>query len=202
MLGKVLSGAVCAIKLVRQHNRGPMPPYAMPGSPEKKLESRNAQKVARLLANKLKPLGFERTKTSIFTRSKPLVIEFVHIHKFSFEASFRVHFGVRVRTDNFPGAHLNGPSSDEMRDPEDQSKRRYTCSFSPDAASWDACAEEILGCVLKEGSEWFASMESRERLLSPTSPLTQEARLALRRELQSELAPEASEHTRKALNAA
>lgn len=178
-----------------------MPLYAKPGSPEKKLETRNAQKVARLLANKLRPLGFERTKTNIFTRSKPLVIEFVHIHKFSFQASFRVHFGVRVRTDDFPGAHLNGPSSDEMRDLEDQSKSRYTFSFSSDAASWDACAEEILRCVLKEGSAWFASMENRERLLSPTSPLTQEARLALQCELQSGLAPEASQHTRKVFNA-
>jgi len=179
-----------------------MPPHAAPGSPEKKLESRNAQKVARLLANKLKPLGFERTKTSIFTRSRPLIIEFVHIHKFSFEASFRVHFGVRVRTDNFPGAHLNGPSSDEMRDPEDQSRRRYTFSFGPDAASWNECAEEILQCVLQEGTAWFASMEDLERLLSPSSPLTHEARLALQRELQDALPPQASEHTRKALNAA
>jgi hypothetical protein len=179
-----------------------MPPYAAPGSPEKKLESLNAQKVARLLANKLKLLGFERTKTSIFTRSKPLVIEFVHIHKFSFEASFRVHFGVRVRTDNFPGTHLNGPSSDEMRDTEDQSRRRYTFSFGQEEASWDACAEEILQCVLHEGSAWFASMESQERLLSPSSPLTYEARLALQRELQSAEQPQVSEHTRKALNAA
>lgn len=179
-----------------------MPPYAAPGSPEKKLESRNAQKVARLLADKLKPLGFERTKTSIFTRPKPLVIEFVHIHKFSFEASFRVHFGVRVRTDNFPGAHLNGPSSDEMRDPEDPSRRRYTLSFGQEAASWGACAEEILQCVLQEGSAWFASLESRDRLLSPSSPLTHEARLALQRELHSALAPQVSEHTRKVLNAA
>jgi len=179
-----------------------MPPYAAPGSPEKKLESRNAQKVARLLANKLKPLGFERTKTSIFTRSRPLVIEFVHIHKFSFEASFRVHFGVRVRTDTFPGTHLNGPSSDAMQDPEDPSRRRYSFSFGQDAPSWEACAEELLQCVLQEGLAWFGSVESQEHLLSSSSPLTHEARLALQRELQSGLAPQASEHTRKALNAA
>lgn len=179
-----------------------MPPHATPGSREKKLESRNAQKVARLLANRLKPLGFERTKTSIFTRPRPLVIEFVHIHKFSFDASFRVHLGVRVRTDSFPGVHLNGPSSDEMRDPQDPSRKRYIFSFGPDAASWDACAEQLLQYVLQEGSAWFASMEGQERLLSPSSPLTHEARLALQRELQAALPPRASEQTRKALNAA
>jgi len=150
----------------------------------------------------LKPLGFERTKTNIYTRPKPLVIEFVHIHKFSFEASFRVHFGVRVRTDDFPGAHLNGPSSDEMRDPKDHSHRRYDFSFGADPASLDACAEEILQCVLKEGYVWFASMESQERLLSPSSPLTQEARSTLQRELQSSTVPQASQHTQRVLNAA
>lgn len=178
-----------------------MPPYAAPGSPEKKLESRNAQEVARLLANKLKPLGFERTKTSFYTRPKPLVIEFVHLHKFSFEASFRVHFGVRVRTDDFPGAHLNGPSSDEMRDSNDHSLRRYDFSFGADPASLDACAEEILRCVLEEGAVWFASMESQERLLSPSSPLTHEARTALQRELRSSTMPQASQQTQRVLNA-
>ena len=106
-----------------------MATYATPGSPEKKQESRNAQKVARLLATKLKSLGFQRTKTSIFTRSKAHVLEFVHIHKFTFAPSFRVHFGIRVRTDDFPGAHLNGPSSDAMADPEVPNRRRYNFDF-------------------------------------------------------------------------
>lgn len=177
-----------------------MPTSATPGSPEKKLESRNAQKVARLLANKLKPLGFQRTKTSIYTRPNPLVLEFVHIHKFSFEPSFRVHFGIRVRTDDFPGAHLNGPSSDEIRDPKDPSRRRYRFSFEPDSASLEACAEEILQCVLAEGSTWFSSVDTPERLLSPTSPLTPVARAALQRELESSLSIQASEATQRAFN--
>ena len=94
----------------------PMPPIARPGSPEKKQESRDAQKVLRLLARKLETLGFRRTKSTFFTRPTKLGLEFVHVHKFSFAASFRVHFGLRVRTDDFPAAHLNGPTSDEIRD--------------------------------------------------------------------------------------
>ena len=179
-----------------------MPTFATPGSPEKKLESRNAQKVARLLAKKLKPLGFQRTKTSFFTRPKTLVIEFIHIHKYSFEPSFRLHFGLRVRTDSFPAAHLNGPSSDSIEDPQIPDRRRYSFSFEPNDASLEACAEGMYQCVLAEGAAWFASMEKLELLLSPASPLTPEARTALQREVDSPSMTQASEATRQALNAA
>ena len=158
-----------------------MPTYAAPGSPAKKQESRNAQKVARLLAKRLKSLGFERTKTSIFTRPKTHVLEFVHIHKLSFAPSFRVHFGVRVRTDDFPGAHLNGPSSDEIADPEVPNRRRYNFNFDANESSLEFCAEGIYQCVITEGLAWFASIEKPELLLSQVSPVTPEARAALPR---------------------
>ncbi|MFN9450272.1 MAG: hypothetical protein ACK58U_11525 [Rubrivivax sp.] len=179
-----------------------MPTYAAPGFPEKKLESRNAQKVARLLAAKLKPLGFQRTKTSFYTRPRPLVIQFVHLHKFTFESSFRLHFGVRVRTDTFPAAHLNGPNSDEIRDPENPTLERYRFWFDPEPESLEACAEEIVQCVLAEGEDWFRSVESAEHLLSTASPLTQQARLALKREVEGSVSREASNATQQALNAA
>ena len=79
-----------------------MPHAAVSGSLEKKQESRDAQKVIRLLAKKLKPLGFQRTKPTFFTRRAQYGLEFVHVHKFSFEASFRVHFGFRVCSDDLP----------------------------------------------------------------------------------------------------
>ncbi|MBQ0933500.1 hypothetical protein [Ideonella alba] len=179
-----------------------MPTYAAPGSPEKKLESRNAQKVMRLLSNKLKSLGFQRTKTSFFTRHKTLVIEFVHIHKYSFEPSFRVHFGIRVRTDTFPAAHLNGPSSDAIEDPQIPNRRLYNFSFDPNDASLEACAESMYQCALAEGASWFASMEKLELLLSPASPLTPEARAALQREVDSSSMVQVSDETRQVLNAA
>jgi hypothetical protein len=175
---------------------------AAPGSAEKKQESRDAQKVVRLLAKKLKSLGFQRTKSSIFTRPKVHVIEFVHIHKFTFAPSFRLHFGVRVRSDDFAGAHLNGPSSDAMEDPLVPNRRRYHFCFGTDAASWESCADRLSECVLAEGLAWFASIEKPEQLLSPDSPLTPQARAALRRELDGPSSVQASESTRSVFNAA
>lgn len=179
-----------------------MPTYAAPGSPEKKQESRNAQKVARILAKKLRSLGFQRTKTSIFTRPQAHVLEFVHIHKFTFAPSFRVHFGVRVRTDEFPGAYLNGQSSDEIADPEVPNRRRYDFNFDPEDSSFESCAEEIYQYVLAEGLAWFASVEKPEVLLSPKSPLSPEAKVALQRELDSTSSVQVSEATQRVFNAA
>lgn len=179
-----------------------MPTSAAPGSPEKKLESRNAQKVVRLLANKLKSLGFQRTKTSFFTRPNAHALEFVHIHKFTFAPSFRVHFGIRVRSDDSPSAHLNGPSSDAIADPEIPKRRRYNFDFGADEASWESCAEGMLQCVLIEGSQWFSSMERPELLLSSDSPLAPEARAALMREIDSKSGIKTSDATQRLFNVA
>ena len=183
-------------------NEIPMPTNALPGSPEKKQEYRDAQKVLRLLAKELKVLGFERTKTTFFVRPTELGIEFIHVHKFSFSPAFRVHFGFRVRTDEFPAAHLNGPSSDEIGDPADPARRRYNFDFNAVESSWRSCARAMYACASIEGEEWFAAMSNTKALLAPASPLTQKARAALRLELENPAVAEASEATRHALNVA
>ena len=175
---------------------------AQPGSPEKKQESRDAQKVLRLLAKKLRTFGFERTKPTFFTRRSQHVLEFVHVHKFTFAPSFRVHFGVRVRSEEFPAAHLNGPSSDEILDPELPSRRRYRFDFDAGEESWAVCAQQMYQCVATEGLQWLMSVGDTEYLLSPTSPLAPDAKEALRVELQNPGAVQASEATRRTLNAA
>jgi hypothetical protein len=175
---------------------------ALPGTAEKKQESRDAQKVLRLLAKKLKPLGFERTKPTFFTRSGQYVLEFVHVHKFTFGPTFRVHFGVRVRSDNFVAAHLNGPDSGSIVDPAMPGLRRYRFSFTPNEASWESCAEAMLECVSTEGLRWFASLANPTALLSSESPLSPSAISALQRELEEPSSVLVSEATQRVLNAA
>jgi len=175
---------------------------ALPGSPEKKQESRDAQKVLRLLARALKPLGFERTKPTFFTRPGLFVIEFVHVHKYTFAASFRIHFGVRVRSDEFPAAGLNGPCADGIPDPESPGLRLHDFDFTPNELSWKSCADFMLQHIATEGLTWFASMTDPTSLLSEGSPLTQNARLALRREIEFPNSVQTSEATQRALNAA
>jgi hypothetical protein len=177
-----------------------MHPSAPPGSEEKKQESRDAQKILRLLAKKLKPLGFERTKSTFFTRSSLYVLEFVHIHKFSFGPKFRVHFGVRVRSDTFSAAALNGPNSDSIASPEMPSRRRYDFSFDSNAVSWESCSEAIFQCVSEEGLLWFASLSNPVVLLSSDSPLSPFAATALRREIEEPSCMKMSEATQRVLN--
>lgn len=177
-----------------------MHPPAIPGSEKKKQESRDAQKVLRLLAKKLKPLGFERTKPTFFTRSSRYVLEFVHIHKFSFGPIFRVHFGVRVRSDTLSGAHLNGPDSDSITSPEMHDRRRYDCSFSSNETSWEPCSETIFQCVSEEGLLWFASLSNPAVLFSLDSPLSPSAMAALQRELEEPSCIKMSEATQRVFN--
>lgn len=68
---------------------------------EKKIETSGKNKIYRKLAKHLADLDFERTKTTFYTRSKEYVVEFIHLHKFTFCPGFRVHFGIRVLIDSF-----------------------------------------------------------------------------------------------------
>lgn len=178
-----------------------MHPIALPGSEEKKQESRDAQKVLRLLAKKLKPLGFERTKPTFFTRPGRYVLEFVHVHKYTFGPFFRVHFGVRVRSDEFAAAHLNGPAADSIQDPDTPGDPRYDFSFGSSEASREACSNAMLQFVSSEGTHWFSLLANPTALLSSNSPLTHSAMTALQRELKEPSFAHVSEATKKALNA-
>ena len=175
---------------------------ALPGSPEKSQQSRDAQKVLRLLSKRLKPLGFERTKPTFFTRPVQHVLEFVHVHKFTFGPTFRVHFGVRVRSDDFQAAHLNGPSSDDIADPESPGRRLYNFDFGTNEESWLTCAEAMYQCVERHGLDWFASVADPSALLGAESPLNQNAKAALQQELEDASNVHISEATQRALNAA
>lgn len=49
-----------------------------------KIERSSKEKILRRLAKLLAPKGFERTKPTFYTRVRLPVIEFVHVHKFTF----------------------------------------------------------------------------------------------------------------------
>jgi hypothetical protein len=152
-----------------------MPPLALPGSPEKKQESRDAQKVLRLLAMKLKPLGFERTRPTFFVRPGNVLLEFVHVHKYTFGPRFRLHLGVRVRFDQFVAQALNGPAFDGApgaNEPVAQSRFNYRS----DVETMAICAEAMARTVETVGNRWFDAMSKPEQLLSiyrsPTTPIS------------------------------
>lgn len=173
---------------------------ALPGSAEKRQESRDAQKVLRLLSKELRPIGFERTKPTFFTRSGRFVLEFIHVHKFTFGPSFRVHLGVRVRSDEFAAAALNGPHSDEIVDPT--TSNPYEFSFSTSSADLALCSSAIATFVVTQGLPWLSALDDLTKLLLPeSSPLTTSAIAALAREVEDPTVAVASAATRKVLNA-
>jgi len=176
---------------------------AFPGSTERKQDTRDAQKVLRRLARKLRPMGFERTKPTYFIRPRPLIAEFVHVHKYSFAPAFRVHFGIRVRNDDFDSAALNGPHFSHRVDPE--SPGLFSgLEFTPDIESIEACANDLARLVASDGIRWFDSHCNPDVLLSPTllSPLTPSAIAGLARALVNPAEVVTSPATRAVLNVA
>lgn len=146
----------------------------MPGSPDKKRESLDVQKVLRLLAIALAPLGFKRTKSSFFTRPADLVIEFIHLHKYTFGPYFRIHLGIRVLNDTMSAVALNGPSIDGI---SDANSSTYSAQFTygTDAASMTACVDLMTQVLREEGESWFASLRPVDTLLNPPEPVLRQA---------------------------
>lgn len=177
-----------------------MRPLAVPGSPEKKQEARDARKVLRLLAKRLRPLGFERTKPTFFVRPGNVLLEFVHVHKYTFGPRFRLHLGVRVRFDRFVGQALNGPAYDAAPGPS-ESGVQGRFNYRSDVEAIEACAESMAQTVETVGNEWFAAMSSPEELFaiyrSPATPISIDE---MEITLNDSVAVVTSDETRRAFN--
>ena len=176
------------------------PPIALPGSPEKKQQSSDAQKGLRLLAMHLRPLGFERTRPTFFTRPGKAVVEFVHVHKFTYGPAFRIHLGIRIRDDERPGVDLNGPSFVAVPDtPSPSEAERF--EYAAGAESIAACAQTMAAVVETAGCEWFEAMRDPTRLRAAGQPLLRSFPMtALREALNRTEAVVTSAATRAALN--
>jgi hypothetical protein len=146
---------------------------------DKKLERANKDKVLRYVAKRLSEFGFTRSKPTLFTHVKGPVIEFVHLHKFTFAAEFRAHLGLRIINESRTAVGLNGPSSDEIGD-EKTKKRKYSFSYEESPESVNRCGERILFFVTEFAEPWFERWSERPILLTaPDSPLHAEAKTAL-----------------------
>jgi len=179
-----------------------MDPLALPGSPEKKQEGRDAQKVLRLLAKKLQPLGFERTKPTFFVRPGKVVLEFVHVHKYTFGPRFRLHLGVRIRFDQYVAQALNGPAFDGTPGAS-QPSARIRFNYRSDVETIAACAEAMAQTVETAGTLWFRAMSNPEQLLSIyRSPTTSISVDAMKLALKDPGAVATSDETRRAFNVA
>ena len=168
---------------------------------DSKVERANKEKVLRRTAKLLLSAGFIRTKPTFFTRVTSLVIEFVHIHKFSFDSSFRVQLGLRVISDPFEAVALNGLNSDAYRGPDSSTGKRYNFRFHESDDTLDRCATNIAQFIRDVGEPWFSSCRDLSKLTSSqTSPLHMEAKAALAQALVGEVNTQHAAKTRELLN--
>jgi hypothetical protein len=147
---------------------------------DKALERTHAQRVLRGLAKSLSPLDFARTKPTFFTRPRGVIVEFIHLHKFRADPSFRVHLGLRVAADTFPAAHLNGPDSHLYVCEGAPGGRKYNFVFHDDPSTVDRCVAELSAFVGTIAEPWFQLWREPSTLLvSPDSPLSADEKQAL-----------------------
>ena len=166
-------------------------------SMDKKREQLAKDKILRRLTKHLHRLDFSRSKSTFFIRPGQHLIEFIHIHKYSFDSDFRVHLGLRVWADPFEAVALNGPNSHEA-----VCRKKYDFHFDDSEELVALCAESLFRFCAEEGEEWFRSWHSLERLLQDRdSPLGSEAKKALRCSLAGEMSKENIARTRLLLPA-
>jgi hypothetical protein len=110
--------------------------------------------------------GFSRSRARFWTRSVDDWIDVIHFHRsgssygapFNNSLSIRVHFASHANKLPDP-IHLNGPSSDNLRD-----SRGYAYHLRFNALSWstyDRCLEDLVRVTVEHGFPWFASQRIR-----------------------------------------
>ncbi|MGX5200838.1 hypothetical protein [Aliikangiella sp. IMCC44632] len=130
----------------------------------KKLEQSNGQKILRRFANKIKELGFVRTKPTFFVRDRDYTLEFIHVHKFSFGPYYRIHVCIRVKNDSRDFIALQGPIDKELLS-------GVTFEFDENEGSIELCASKMAFFVKEEAEEWYENWQDVNCLLEDTSPL-------------------------------
>lgn len=135
-------------------------------------ERSNAGKVMRRLAKQLKSHGFSRRST-FFSRERGHVIQFLHIHKFSFGPCFRMHVGFRVLNESSPDVALNGIHQSSFE-------------FLESDESLSLCAQEMLRYVIEVAEPWLGT-QTYSVLLSSSSPLYPNQKEALAAALRGEI---------------
>jgi hypothetical protein len=170
---------------------------------DKALQRSHREKVLRRLAGLLGDLGYARTKPTFFTRPRGLVVEFVHLHKYTFAPDFRVHLGIRVTNDPREAIALNGPDSEPYVCKGAPGGRRFNFRFHDAAETVERCAAELAAYVATIGEGWFVLWRESSLLLERAdSPLSVDAKASLQRAM--ELGPhlERIARTRRLLGAA
>jgi len=148
---------------------------------DKKIERSNKDKILRRLAKQLKDNDFKRTKPTFYVREIGNLIEFIHIHKYSFSPSFRVHICVRVLNDPRDFIALLGIDSAAYGKPDSPSGKKYNFSYHVADETIDRCVNNIYEFINEVAEPWYAKWHDNSALIhSVESPLPTEDKGALK----------------------
>ncbi|WP_246938983.1 hypothetical protein [Bacillus pinisoli] len=117
----------------------------------------------------LQAYGFSRTKPTFYTRLYDDRIEFIHLHKFRSDSSFRVYSGIRFLFDGLDFVALNGIQANGYKN---EYPIHYNFRFHNDIETTTRCANQILLFVENEALPWFTYWRNEDSLLNQqNSPL-------------------------------
>jgi hypothetical protein len=136
---------------------------------DRAVEKSGHRKVFRQVRQLLAKLDLLPCRSTFFVRPQDWVIEFVHIHKFTFGPGYRIHLGIRVRNDDRDHIALNGPHSDPYRCPNSPNGSRYFLHYGWDEWTIQKCAEEIYRWCVDVGEPWFERFRNPRVLLKDSS---------------------------------
>ena len=114
---------------------------------EKKEERAITRKIQQSLGKILIRYGFSHTKPSFYIRENYPWYDVIHLHKFSFAPSFRVHIALRHIYDSFGAIAFNGPDSERII--------IYRNNFDASEDSISHCIQVIEDFIQEIGFEWF-----------------------------------------------
>jgi uncharacterized protein DUF4304 len=148
--------------------------------------------IYRMFTKKVSDLGFTQKKTAWWQRQRGLLLQGIHLHKFSYTTSFRVHAAIHLAEFEPDAPWLNGLSSYDgwyeegdasvLRRSNPPVAQRYSFDFTESSGSWQPCADELFAFTRDVLIPWFDRWADMERLLSdPHSPLTHDQKMILNR---------------------
>jgi hypothetical protein len=134
---------------------------------KKAVERSSAGKILRRFASSMKDYGYARRST-FFWRERGHIIQFIHVHKYSFGPCFRIHVCIRILNDARPSLALMGISSSEHQ------RYRNSIEFNESEESLEICVNEMKRYVAEVAEPWFESQTYAAILADETVAFAEE----------------------------
>jgi hypothetical protein len=139
--------------------------------------------IFKLFTKQVERLGFSKLKTSWWERRGDVLLQKIHIHKFTFTTNFRVHAAVHLVGFEKDLCWLNGMHSHDgwfEKQVMGLPIGRYNFDYGESPASWQPAADNLFMFTKDVLVPWFEKWSDIERLTSDAnSPLNGDQKASL-----------------------